>query len=178
MAQANGASSFSQDWVVPLWRDGQQVKTIGSYDVVSPLTDKLLYKSSSASVEDADAAVSAAEKAFPTWSKTKPGFRRDLFLRAADELVKRKDELWHLCSTEVGSTPPYFEFDFADALESLKSCAGLIAAASVQGQVPHMLDDERSAMVIKEPYGVVVAIAPWNCPCILGLRSFLGPLAS
>lgn len=32
-------------------------------------------------------------------------------------------------------------------------------------------------MVIREPYGVVVAIAPWNAPCILGLRSFLGPLA-
>ena len=33
-------------------------------------------------------------------------------------------------------------------------------------------------MIVKEPYGVVVAIAPWNAPCILGLRSFLGPLAS
>lgn len=32
-------------------------------------------------------------------------------------------------------------------------------------------------MVIQEPYGVVLAIAPWNAPCILGLRSFLGPLA-
>lgn len=71
---------------------------------------------------------------------------------------------------------PYFEFDFNDALESLKSCAGLIS--SVQGSVPSILDEERSAMVVREPYGVVLSIAPWNAPCILGLRSFLGPLAS
>ena len=78
--------------------------------------------------------------------------------------------------TDQVSTEPYFEFDFNDALESLKSCAGLISA--VQGSVPSILDEERSAMVVKEPYGVVVSIAPWNAPCILGLRSFLGPLAS
>ena len=71
---------------------------------------------------------------------------------------------------------PYFEFDFNDALESLKSCAGLIA--TVQGSVPTILDEERSAMVVREPYGVVLSIAPWNAPCILGLRSFLGPIAS
>lgn len=71
---------------------------------------------------------------------------------------------------------PYFAFDFSDALESLKSCAGLIS--TVQGSVPSILDEERSAMVVKEPYGVVLSIAPWNAPCILGLRSFLGPLAS
>ncbi|KAK4497626.1 hypothetical protein PRZ48_010279 [Zasmidium cellare] len=179
MAQTNGDTSFkgSPDWTIPLWRDGQQVKTSNSFDIVSPLTDKVLYKSSGASAEDASTAIAAAEKAFPAWSKTKPGFRRDLFLRAAEELVRRKDDLWHFCSTETGSTEPYFDFDFNDALESLKSCAGLIASASMQGQVPSMLDEDRSAMVIKEPYGVVVSIAPWNAPCILGLRSFLGPLA-
>ena len=52
----------------------------------------------------AGAAVAAAEKAFPAWSKTKPGHRRDLLLKAAEELVRRKDDLWHFCSTETGST--------------------------------------------------------------------------
>ncbi|KAF2206766.1 hypothetical protein CERZMDRAFT_103067 [Cercospora zeae-maydis SCOH1-5] len=166
-----------QDWTVPLWRDGQQVQTTSSFDLVAPATGNVLYKASSASVEDCNAAVAAAEKAFPEWSRTKPGVRRDLFLKAADEMVRRKDELWHFANQEVASTDMYFAFDFNDALESLKSCAGLIAAASGQGFIPDMLDENRSAMVVKEPYGVVVAIAPWNCPCILGLRSFLGPLA-
>lgn len=184
MAETNGTNgantSFkgSPDWTIPLWREGEQIKSANSFDIVSPLTEKVLYKCSAASPEDATAAIAAAEKALPAWSKTKPGFRRDLFLRAAEELSRRRDDLWHFCSTETGSTEPYFDFDFNDALESLKSCAGLIAAAGLLGQVPTMLDEDRSAMVIKEPYGVVVSIAPWNAPCCLGLRSFLGPLAS
>ena len=179
MSQTNGTTSFKggPDWIVPLWRNGEQVSTTKAQDIVSPQNDQKLYKSSAASADDALAAVAAAEAALPAWSRTKPGFRRDLFLRAADELVKRKDDLWHFCSTETGSTEPYFEFDFNDALESLKSCAGLIVSASA-GSVPPMLDETRSAMLVKEPYGVVVSIAPWNAPCILGLRSFLGPLAS
>lgn len=177
MAETNGTSfKGSPDWTVPLWRDGQQVTTTKTIDIVSPLTDKLLYKSSAASADDALAAVAAAEKAFPEWSKTKPGTRRDLFLRAADELVRRKDDMWHFCKTETASTEPYFEFEFNDALECLKSAAGLIP--TIQGFVPSILNDDRSAMVVKEPYGVVVAIAPWNAPTVLGLRSFLMPLAS
>lgn len=169
------ASKFGSDWTVPLWRGGEQVTTSKTFELVSPLNDKPLYNVSAASVEDANAAVAAAEAAFPAWSKVKPSARRDLLLKAADELVARKDDLWHLASTEVGSTPPYYEFDFSDALEALRSTAGIIS--TVQGTMPTMLDEDRSAMVIKEPYGVVLAIAPWNCPCILGLRSFLAPLA-
>ena len=179
MAQTNGSTNFKggPDWTVPLWRNGEQVVTTKTQDIISPMTDEKLYKSSAASADDAVAAVAAAEAAFPAWSRTKPGFRRDLFLRAAEELVRRKDDLFHFCSTETGSTEAYFEFDFNDALDSLKSCAGLIVSVQ-SGSVPPMLDEGRSAMLVKEPYGVVVAIAPWNAPCILGLRSFLGPLAS
>ena len=105
MAEPNGTTTRTiPDSPIPLWRDGQQVTTDKTFDVVSPLTDKVLYQSSAASADDALAAVAAAEKAFPEWSRTKPGHRRDLFLKAAEELVRRKDDLWHFCSTETGST--------------------------------------------------------------------------
>ena len=109
MAQTDG-SKFTRpepSWTIPLWRNGEQVSTINSFDVVSPMTDKVLYKSAAASVDDAVAAVAAAEAAFPSWSKTKPGFRRDLFLKAAEELARRRDDLWYFCSTETGSTGSY-----------------------------------------------------------------------
>ena len=94
--------------------DGQEVQTKNNFDLISPGTGNTLYKASSASVDDCNAAVAAAEKAFPAWSKTKPGFRRDLFLKAADELVRRKDELWQFANQEVASTDMYFAFDFND----------------------------------------------------------------
>ena len=106
MAQTNG-SKFTPpggDWTVPLWRGGDQVNTTKTFDIISPLSDKVLYKSAAASKEDALEAVAAAEKAFPAWSRTKPGHRRDLLMKAADELIRRKDDLWHFCSTETGST--------------------------------------------------------------------------
>ncbi|KXT15315.1 hypothetical protein AC579_2814 [Pseudocercospora musae] len=165
------------DWTVPLWRDGKPVQAASSYEVISPLTDSKLFSAAAANVDECNASIAAAEKAFPAWSKTKPGLRRDLLLAAADEMVRRKDELWYYCNKETASTEMYFAFDFSDALESLKSCAGLIASAGTLGFVPDMLAEDRSGMVVREPYGVVLSITPWNCPCILGLRGFLAPLA-
>ena len=106
MAQTNGTpfTPPNPSWTVPLWREGQQVPGAKTFDIVSPLTDKVLYKSAAASTEDALAAVAAAERAFPAWSKTKPGHRRDLLLKAAEELSRRKEELWYYCSKETGST--------------------------------------------------------------------------
>lgn len=171
------ASSFDTNSTVPLWLNGKTLTTAESFDIVSPLTEKVLYKAAAASESDALAAVEAATAAQEAWAATKPSFRRDLFLKAADELVKRKDELWHYCSTETGSTDPYFAFDFSDALESLRSCAGLIHTASVGQSIP-VAEEGRSSMLVPEPYGVVLSIAPWNAPVILGTRSFLGPIAS
>ena len=171
------ASAFDTSSTIPLWLNGKAITTAESFDIISPLTEKVLYKAAAASASDALAAVDAAAAAQESWAATKPSFRRDLFLKAADELVKRKDELWHYCSTETGSTEPYFAFDFNDALESLRSCAGIIHTASVGQSIP-IAEEGRSSMLLPEPYGVVLSIAPWNAPCILGLRSFLGPLAS
>ena len=53
--------------------------------------------------------------------------------------------------------------------------AGLVSA--VKGDVINPSDEGKSAMLIREPYGVVLSIAPWNAPYVLGFRSVVGPLA-
>ena len=176
MATSSTASTRFEQHVIPLWLDGKQVNTSTTFEVISPLTDKSLHSACAATEEDALSAVAAAKKALPAWSATNPSERRDLFLRAAAEFEKRKDELWQYCKTETGSTESYFAFDFGDMLEALKSTAGLIT--TIQATVPILGEPGRSGMILQEPYGVVLAIAPWNAPCILGTRSFVGPLAS
>lgn len=168
---------FSDGDTVPFWINGEQVKGSLTFDITSPLTDKKLYKSAAATEADVHAAVAAAEKAAPAWAETKVTHRRDLLLKAAEELERRKDSMWHYCHHETASTEMYFAFDFADALEALRSTAGLIHSVA-QGSVPEMSQPGRTAILVPEPFGVVLAIAPWNCPTILGLRSFLGPIAS
>lgn len=176
MGSAGTSTKFDVHSTIPLWIGGKQVTTSLSYDVVSPLTDKPLYKAAAATESDVHAAIAAAEKALPEWSETSPPERRDLLLRAAAELERRKDEMWTFCNTETASTEPYFAFDISDSLEAIKSTAGLIG--SIQGMVPQMLDKSRSAMLMPEPFGVVASISPWNCGTILSLRAFLGPIAS
>lgn len=177
MSSTSEKFAFASGDTVPFWIDGKQVTGSLGYDVVSPLNNQKLYKSAAATEDDVRAAVAAAEKAAPAWAETKASHRRDILLAAAAELERRKDSMWWFCNNEVASTEPYYAFDYADALESLKSCAGLIHTAT-QGTVPQMSQPGRSAMLVQEPFGVVLAIAPWNCPTILGLRSFLAPIAS
>lgn len=174
MASAAEAT-FSQTSQVPLWLDGRQIETDAAYDVVSPVTGEVLYKSCSASVKDAQAAIASAATAFGTWSTTKPSVRRDILLRAAEGLVRRKDELYRFSSQETGAVASMFDFEFSLAVEACKTVAGLIPA--MRGSIPTVMEEGKSAMVFREPYGVVLSIAPWNAPYILGLRSCLGPLA-
>ena len=169
------ASAFNTSSTIPLWLDGKELKTESTFDVISPIDHKKLYSCSSATEEDANAAVAAAEKAFKTWSKTKPAFRRDIFLRAADEFAKRRDELFTYSHTETGAPESMFGFEFGLASDACKSVAGLISA--VNGTVPTVSEEGSSAMLLNEPYGIVLGIAPWNAPYVLGLRACLQPLA-
>ena len=172
MSNATRQPSWSS--TIPLWLDGKEVTTTNTYDVVSPRTGQVLYKSSSASIEDAEKAIQSAHKAAESWSATKPGFRQDILLRAAAILEQRKDELFKLVDEETGAVEAIFKSDFNISVEACKSTGGL--ASSLRGHVPAVSDEGSSAMIIREPYGTVLAIAPWNVPYILGFRACLGPL--
>ena len=176
----NGAHAsppaFDTSSTIPLWLDGKEVKLSSTFDVVSPLDQKTLYKCSAADEEDVQKAITAAEKAFKTWSKTKPNFRRDIFLKAADEFAKRRDELKHYSYSETGVAESMFAFEHNLAYEACKSIAGLIQVASTSN-MPVVAEEGGNAMLIKEAYGVILGIAPWNAPYVLGLRACLQPLA-
>jgi acyl-CoA reductase-like NAD-dependent aldehyde dehydrogenase len=160
----NGASHGSpHEWstssTIPLFLDGKEVTTSATFDVISPVTNKKLYSCASATESDAEAAIASCAKAFPAWSKTKPAFRRDIFLRAAEGFAKRKDECWKYMQEEMGSERPMFEFTYGLAIDACKDIAGLIP--TIQGSAPTLAEEGTSAVVYKEPYGVVLGIAPW-----------------
>ena len=165
MASSNGATSngtsSSHPSIIPLWLNGKEVTdTATTFDVVSPVTNKVLYKSASASVADANEAVRLASEAFPAWSRTKPSARRDIFLRAAAAFEERKEELWQYIHEETGAQRQFFEFIVGASAEILRDMAGRIAGAVV-GSVPELGEEGSSAIVYKQPYGVILGIAPW-----------------
>ena len=159
MATNGTSKTVESSSPVPLVINGKYVHTDETFDVRDPSTGQTLWKSSSASVEEAVAAVEAAQQAFAAWSKTKPGYRRDLFLRAAEIFDHRREELSRYMKEETGAEDRFIDFNIVSCVEMLKDLAGRIS--SIVGTVPTLADDGSHAIIYKEPYGVVLGIAPW-----------------
>ena len=102
----------------------------------------------------------AAKTAFPSWAATPPNIKRNIFLKAADILESRTEEVGKWEEEEVGATTFYASgFDVPTAVNGLRDVAGRVS--SLVGTVPALQDPSTSAMILKEPYGVIVGIAPW-----------------
>jgi acyl-CoA reductase-like NAD-dependent aldehyde dehydrogenase len=146
-----------------------------TYDRQDPFTGKLATRAAAASVADAKAAVDAAAAAFPTWSKTGPGQRRALLLKAADALEAKVGEFTQLMIEETGSTAPWAGFNVMFAASMLREAAAMttqIAGEVIPSDKPNTL-----AMGIRQAVGVCLGIAPWNAPVILGTRAIAMPIA-
>ncbi|KAH7152685.1 Aldehyde/histidinol dehydrogenase [Dactylonectria macrodidyma] len=161
---------------VPLIINGQPVLTDSLFDVISPNTKKLVHQSSNADTKHALAAVDAAAKAFTSWSQTTPTQKRAVFLKAVEVLDKRTEELKGYMLAETGSDEGWAAFNVHLARECLLDTASRITA--VEGRIPTLQDPTAGALIVKEPFGVILAIAPWNAPYALGFRSVTWAIAA
>jgi len=168
---SNGASVPSH----PLIISNKPHKTATSFPVYSPATGALQHHFSSASIEDADAALKSAQAAFLPWKNLPPAKKRDIFLKTAEIMDSRREELTNYMVDETGASAPWAAFNLNLASEILRDVAGRIS--SVSGTIPQTATEGVSALVLKEPYGVILAIAPWNAPYILGIRAVIYALA-
>ncbi len=156
---SNGVNG-SSNHTVPIQVNGKEVETEHTFDVVNPATGKVIWESSSASKKDAISAVEAAKAAFPAWSKTKPSKRRDILLKAANIVDSRAEELGRYMTDETGAVKAYATgFNVPNSAELLRDVAGRIVTAT--SYMPAVAEEGKSALVLKEPYGVVLGIAPW-----------------
>ncbi|EAW08366.1 aldehyde dehydrogenase [Aspergillus clavatus NRRL 1] len=162
--------------VIPLIINNDSVVTENLLDVYGPAEGEFLYRSAAASVDDANRAVAAAKAAFPAWSKMKPYDRRDILMKAADIMYARREELIRYQMEETGAGRMFAEKTCLLGAGFLKDFAARIP--SIEGSVPSVGKDGECAMVFKEPYGVILGIAPWNAPFILGVRAVALPLAA
>lgn len=144
---------------VPFFINGQEVHPERKFNVVSPVTGKVVHEAASATEADVRAAVDAAAEAFKAWKKALPRTRRDIFLKAAEVMSRRKEELSRYMMVETGCPAQWAEFNVNTAREFMLDVAGRLVA--LDGSMPTAADPNTGAMVFREPYGVVLAIAPW-----------------
>ncbi|PCH03746.1 Aldehyde/histidinol dehydrogenase [Penicillium occitanis (nom. inval.)] len=161
---------------VPLIINGQDIYTPEQFDVISPKTGKHLWSCSSVTRYLANDAAVSASRAFPAWSATKPAVRRGIFMRVADLLEQRAAEFQAVMADEMGAVEPFVTLNTNLATEMIRDVAGRIAGA-LSGQTP-ICEGETYAIVQREPYGVVLGIAPWNAPFILGFRAVIYALGA
>ena len=144
---------------VPFIINGQESHTSSSFDVVSPITGEKVHRGGVATEADAISAVNSAAKSFKDWRHVSPSDRRDILFKAAALLIERQDELVAYMVDEIGSPRGYAIHNVIKSAELIRDVAGRIS--SLQGFVPTCADRDLTAIVVKEPYGVVLAIAPW-----------------
>ncbi|WP_329403628.1 aldehyde dehydrogenase family protein [Streptomyces melanogenes] len=127
-------------------------------DVIEPATEQVIGSVPSGTPQDVDAAVRAARRAFPGWSDT-PAQRRCAYLReVADALERRGPHLAELIAREVG-TP----VGFARIAQVGLAVLAFRTAAEVGASYPYE-HGQANSLVLREPFGVVGAITPWNYP--------------
>jgi len=141
----------------------------------NPVTKAVATRAAAATVQDANQAVEAAAAAFPAWSALGPGERRAKLLRAADLLAARAQDFANTMTEETGSTAPWGFFNVHLASNMLREAAAL--TTQVSGEVLPSDKPGTLALAVRQPVGVVVGIAPWNAPVILGVRAVATPLA-
>ena len=141
----------------------------------NPYTGEVFATVAAAGPQDVTRAVDAAADAAEEWAAMPPSARRRIFLRAADIFESRLDEGAEIMAREVGGVRGWAEFNTHLAADILREAAA--ATTLPRGEVLATDMPGVISMSVRQPYGVVAAISPWNAPFILGMRSIAVPLA-
>lgn len=157
--------------------DNQSVdaSTGARFERRNPMTGEIVTSAAAATVKDANRAADAAKAAFPEWSRSAPAFRRKILLAAADRLSARAPDFIAAMAEETGATAGWAGFNVMLASEILREAAGL--TTQITGEIIPSNRPGSTAYGIRQAAGVVLSMAPWNAPVILGIRALATPLA-
>ncbi|WP_067134975.1 aldehyde dehydrogenase family protein [Microtetraspora malaysiensis] len=139
---------------------GEWVPAIGgeTIDVINPATGEVLGRVPRGTAADVDAAVRAAAAAFPAWRDTNATARGALIQRWAQLIEQHEAELDRLESKEVGR-PHWGPPPMARILTFVAGQADKVLGHSMPTYSPDVL-----GLTLREPYGVVGSVIPWNAP--------------
>ncbi|HEX2835997.1 MAG TPA: aldehyde dehydrogenase [Thermoanaerobaculia bacterium] len=135
------------------------------FDDLEPASGDVLAEIPDSDSEDVDAAVAAAKRAFPMWSKTRTEERSRILLKLADLIERNLDELAQLESRDNGKPVSLAKrMDIPRAVANFRFFATAILHHATEA---HVTDNVALNYTLRQPVGVAGLISPWNLPLYL-----------
>lgn len=147
--------------------DGKWLETkSGKYmPVMNPSTGEQIAEAPCCNADEVNAAVAAANKAFPAWANTPIPTRIQLMFRFKQLLDQNLDELTVLLATEMGKVLAEARGDVLKAIEVVEcSCS---THYLMQGDTCMNVSDGYDTVSYREPLGVFAGIVPFNFPAMI-----------
>ncbi|KAL1962032.1 hypothetical protein VTN77DRAFT_676 [Rasamsonia byssochlamydoides] len=154
-----------------LYYDGQTQPATSNktFPCIDPSTGHTIGEIHEASPADVDAAIAAAERAFPAWANTPPIARARILQKAAQLLRERNDEI---ATAETHDTGKAFSetsvVDVATGADVLEYFANLVGGGGLNGETTQLREDAW-VYTKKAPLGVCAGIGAWNYPIQIAL---------
>ena len=158
--------------------DGRRVPASGqlSRGTISPIDGRILADVAACGPSDVDTAVIAARRAFPSWSRKGAVKRKEVLLALAALMERHADELALLETLDSGK--PILQASTVDVPGAISTLRWYAEAADKQsGELP-AVPPGATALVTREPLGVVAAIVPWNFPLEIAVWKLAPALAA
>jgi acyl-CoA reductase-like NAD-dependent aldehyde dehydrogenase len=140
-------------------------KATQKFPIINPATEEILQEVDRATPQDALDAVEAADKAFPLWKRTPASERAAALHAVASQLRTHHDEMVRLLTMEEGKPLPENDEEMWWVEETFDYYAEL--GRHERGLVIPPGDPDQFNFVLKEPWGVIACIVPWNYPMLL-----------
>ena len=142
---------------------------------INPATEEVVGRVPSGTKADVDRAVAAAEAAWPLWN-ARPTQEREAVLRAfGAKIAERAEEILNVEVADTGNTITPMRGDVRVAVDSLNYYAGI--AHEVKGET-FPATPKHLHLTLREPYGVVARIVPFNHPVMFAVARTAAALAS
>ncbi|MBL8370704.1 MAG: NAD-dependent succinate-semialdehyde dehydrogenase [Burkholderiaceae bacterium] len=156
--------------------NGQWIAGTSRFDVHDPATGLKLAAVANLGPAEAEAAIAAANAAWPAW-RNKTAKERSIILRRwFDLLMANQDDLGRLMTAEQGKPLPEAKGEVAYGASFVEWFAE--EAKRVNGETLPQFDNNRRLLVLRQPIGVCAAITPWNFPLAMITRKVAPALAA
>ncbi len=157
-----------------LWIGGQWRKSSdgGRFDVIDPATENKVASVASATVDDAKAALDAAQAAFPGWAAKKPRERGEILRKSYELIMRDAERLAKLITIENGKALSDSRGEVAYAAEFFR----WYAEEAVRNVGSNSVAPSTGARIVVQhkPAGLAVLVTPWNFPAAMATRK-IGP---